>query len=380
MIYRMWPVLSAPGAGGIYAQTSILPLNPDRLTAYQHTITATGGFESLRLDFSGTLSEAIYWAGQLMAGIVVTAPDATVAWEGYLAGVEYTVGLRARAVALDEMANRVRVRYTTVNGVSGVTATASDTNSQARYGIKDLVETLPETTATGAEQRRGVVLAKRARPKMRPTSQVASGQVGGVQISLIGAGWYSALDWVVNSNTDTSSAVTTTQVGTLLTGYNAVNAFLATSTRITASGISDTQYIGADTTYRAAIEKLLAQGNGTNRYAWGVYEDRMFWAAPWAGATPTTVTYRGTFGSQARIYGLLGNVVMPWAVRPDAIYEESDLLDVSVLSDAPDAAARHYLERVTFSVAPDGYSVDMEPEATDALDAQLARFSSGLTA
>lgn len=371
----MRPIISAPGAGGVYSQASLLPDIAARLTSYQHTISATCGFESLRLTFPAALDEAIFWAGQLMAGIVVTAPDATVAWEGYLARVEIVLGQRQRAIGLDSMANRVRVRYTTVLGTPGVTATASDTNSQARYGVKDIVESLPQTTQTAAENRRAAVLAARKRPTMEPTTSVQTGLGrADVEVNLIGAGWYTALDWLVTSNATTSTAVTTTQVGTLLTGYNAVNAFLNSSTRITASGISDTQFVAEDTTYRAAIEQLLAQGNGTNRYAWGVYEDRIFHAAPWAGADPATVTYRGTFGSQARIYGALGNIVMPWNVRPDAMYEETDLLDVAVLSDAPDAAARHYAERVTFSMSADGSSVDIEPAQSTALDAQLARF------
>lgn len=372
---RMQPILTAPGVGGVVSDTTPLPDISGRLTSYQHTITATGGFESLALSFPATLDEALYWAGQLMAGIVVASPDGTIAWEGFLAGVQLTLGNRTRAVSLDRMANRVRCRYTTVLGTPAVTATASDTNSQARYGGKDLVESLAQTTATGAGQRRDAVLADRKRPRMQPTTQIATGAAGDVTVTLTGAGWYSALDWLVTSVTTTSTAVTTTQVGTLLTSYLATNAFLSTSTRITASGISDTQFVAPDTTFRAAIEALLGQGNGVNRYAWGVYEDRMFWAAPWAGATPETITYRGSFGALARITADGGALVMPWAVRPDAMYEEADLLDTGALADQADAAARHYIERVTFSADASGYRLDLEPQETDDLAATLARMS-----
>lgn len=374
MHYRMRPVFYPAGAVGVFAEGAPLPDITSRLMSYEQTSTATCGFESMACTFPGTLHEAIFWASQLMAGTVVYGPDAMTAWEGYLSRVEITLGQRQRSIGLDNLANRVRVRYTTYLGTPGVTSSSSDTNSQARYGIKDLVETLPVTGLTGAQQRRDAVLSARKRPKMEPVTRLTTGEGSELTIRLIGAGWYTALDWIVTNNTATSTAVTTTQVSTLLTGYAAVNAFLSTTTRITASGISDTQFIDTDTTYRAAIEHLLAQGNGSQRYAWGVYEDRIFYAAPWAGATPETIAYRGSFGSQARIYGANNNLIMPWSVRPNAMYEETDLLDMAALADQSDGAARHYAERVTFNISADSYSVDLEPAETDALTAQLARY------
>lgn len=363
----------APAAGGVPSDGNPLPDPLARATSYEHTISATFGFESLRIAFACTLDEAIFWAGQLMASIAVFGPDAMPAWEGYLAGVEISAGARQRSISLDPLGNRVRVRYTTVNGVAGVTSAVSDASSQARYGVKDLVEALPTTTAAAAANRAAVLLADRAWPRMQPTTEIATGAAGSVTVTLVGAGWYGALDWLLTSNATTSSAVTTAQVASLLTSYAATNAFLSTATRITASGISDTQAIADDTTYRAAIERLLGQGNGAQRYAWGVYEDRVFVAAPWAGATPEAVMYRGTLGDGARIAGDGGNVIAPWSVRPDAIYAESDLLDVAAISAQPDAAGRHYIERVTFGMDASGYRLRLEPAASDDLAAQLAR-------
>ena len=374
MSYRMSIVLYAPGEGGVFAEDTPLPDISTRVASYQHTISATLGFESMSAAFPGTLADAVYWAAQLMAGIVVYGSDGAVAWEGYLSRVEINLGQRQRAIGMDKMANRVKTRYTTVNGVAGVTVGANDVTSLARYGAKDHVLALPTTTATGAAQYEESYLSAHAFPVMEPTTRLETGNSDAVTITLIGAGWGTTLDWVVTSKTTTSTAVTTAQVATLIGDYNAVNAFLSDTTRITASGISDTQYVQTDTTYRAAIERLLVQGNGVVRYAWGVYEDRIFWAQPWAGFTPETITYRGRFGSQARIYGTNGNLIMPWSVRPDTMYEEVDLLDISGPSVYADTAARHYVERVSFTLTPDAYSVDMEPAETDDLTARLARF------
>lgn len=364
------------GDGGVFSDVTPLPEISARVSSYQHAISATLGFESMSASFPATLADAIFWSAQLMAGIVVYGSDGAIAWEGYLNRVEINLGQRQRAVGLDKMANRVKTRYTTVNGVAGVTVGTNDVTSLARYGAKDHVLSLPTATSTGASQYEEAYLAAHAFPVMEPTTRLETGTTDGVTITLIGAGWGTTLDWVVTSSTTTSTAVTTTQVGSLLSDYAAVNAFLNSSTRITASGISDTQYIQADTTYRAAIERLLVQGNGVARYAWGVYEERIFWAQPWAGASPSSVTYRGRFGSQARIYGANGNLIMPWSVRPDAMYEETDLLDVAGLAAYADAAARHYAERVSFTLSGDSYSVDIEPAETDDLTARLARFGS----
>lgn len=364
-------ILGASGSG--VPGSDRLPDPLARAISYEHTSSATFGFESLRITFPTTLDEAMFWAGQLMASIASSGPDAMPAWEGFLAGVEISVGTRQRSISIDAMANRVRVRYTTVNGVAGVTATASDASSQARYGVKDLVESLPTTTAAAADNRRAVLLSARAWPRMQPTTEIGTGGGGAVTCTLIGAGWYAALDWLLTSNATTSTAVTTAQVASLLTGYAATNAFLSSTTRITASSVSDTQAIDADTTSRAAIERLLIQGNGAQRYAWGVYEDRIFHAAPWAGATPDAVTYRGSLGDGARVFSAQGNVIMPWSVRPDSIYEESDLLDAAARAGMPDAAARHYVERVTFGMDASGYRLGLEPAAASDLDVLLAR-------
>ena len=369
-------VLYPAGDGGVFSEEAPLPDISSRVSSYQHSISATLGFESMSVTFPATLSDAIFWAAQLMAGIVVYGPDGAIAWEGFLTRVEINLGQRQRAIGLDKMANRVKTRYTTVNGVAGVTVGANDVTSLARYGAKDHVLSLPTTTSTGAGQYEEAYLAAHAFPVMEPTTRLETGTTDGVSITLIGAGWGTTLDWVVTSNSTESAAVTTAQVATLLSDYNAVNAFLNASARITASGVSDTQKIQVDTTYRAAIERLLVQGNGVSRYAWGAYEERIFWAAPWAGATPTTIHYRGRFGSQARIYGTNGNLIMPWSVRPDTMYEETDLLDMAGLSAYADAAARHYVERVNFTLSGDSYSVDMEPSETDDLTARLARFGS----
>jgi hypothetical protein len=368
------PVFRA-GFGGAPTTSMITDL-AGRIDSYEHSISATFGFESMRVTLATDVDEALEMLSSwLMASTVVAAPDGEIIWEGYLARIDAQFGQETRSVSLDQMANRVTVRYTTVLGTQASTGPLSDSTSIARYGTKDTVLSLPETTLTAAQNFRAAELARRKDPRMTPSTEIRSGEAGVVQVTLVFAGWYDTLGWLLTSNTATSSAMTTTQVGNLLATAAATNPFIATTTAdIEASNISDTQYIAPDTTIRDAIERLLRQGQSSGqRLAWGVYENRRFRVKTWAGANPTTITYRRQLGSTTL---LTRSEVLPWLVRPDAMYEVADLLDNAPVGTTPDAAGRCYIERVVFRVSGEGIGVQLEPQQSDALDARLARLGS----
>ena len=231
---------------------------------------------------------------------------------------------------------------------------------------------LDASDATAAAYRAAVVLADVAYPKSREATRAMSGAQGDIQLTLSFTGWYGALEWLVTSNATTSTAVTTTQVGTLIAAYNAVNAFLSTSTiYITASGVSSPQKIEANTTYREAIEDRLKLGTGTYPLAWGIYEDRTFHIDTWAGATPTTITYQEYLGD-AHVYDTYGDIVAPWNVRPNAISQVNNLLDVGPPATAPDATARKYVGRVTCTISGDQVGCELQPSEMDSIDIRLA--------
>lgn len=349
-----------------------------RLDTYEHTISAVGGFESLTCTLVVSFEEAIDWLNnRLMCGCIAYGPDAQIIWEGYLASVEAQFGQEQRSASLEGMSNRVRVRYTTVLGTQAVTATASDTARQARYGVKDLVLSVGETVSAVAINTRDRALAQYKNPVMTPTTQIATGDLGDARLTLTFAGWYTTLGWVITARTSTSNTDTGTQVGDLIqasgVGIGATNNFLATSRlSIITTGVADTELIAADTTYQQKIESLLGKGNGTDRLAWGIYEDRAMHVEVWAGATPTDIHYQRYLGD-GRLYDASDNVVQPWDARPNRMYQVVDLLDAGPASDTPDAAARFFVERVVCSVSNDSIGVALEPANTNALDALLAR-------
>lgn len=361
------------GTGGIPSTTLVDDLG-GRIDSLTFSITDKFGFESATIPLKVTPDEAIVWMRDgLGRGVAIQGPNGETCWQGRIIGIEAVFGLDARSVSLDGMANRARVRYTTVLGTPGSSSQLSDTNSQGLYGVKDAVLSIDMSDSTEAGYYATVELARLKNPRMRPATSIATGDQGEVSLTLQCEGWYGALGWLTTSNSSTTKTSTTTQVGTLITAYNSTNAFFSTSTsNITSSGITAQEYIEADTTYREKIEVLLGLGTGTAPLRWGVYEDRVFYVTTWAGSTPSTITYLGASGD-SNLYNATGNVVLPWNARPNAMYQNNSLLDISPVSTAQDAAARFYVARTVFTIEGDQITLSLEPEEPEELSAIFIR-------
>lgn len=360
------------GAGGIpTSQYVALPTLPNR---YQHTLSDRFGFESMSFSIPVSLDVAQDWLSNgVMRSVKVFGPDATVCWEGFLTTISASIAQKRASASLERMANRVRCKYTTVLDTPGTTSTASNTTSQALYGIKDLAVPLDKATSTEAGYKRDRVLAEKAFPRSADASEAKTGAQGDVTLELQFSGWYATLEWLMYSNSSTSTSSATTQVGTMLGTIAATNAFISASTLdIAALGRTVSGYAEPETTYRQGIEKLLGYGD-TSGYplTWGVYEDRVFRVAQWAGATPTTVTYYEVAGDSF-VYTANGLRVAPWDVRPNAMSVVRNLVDVAPVSGAVDAAARKYVGRVTCSIDGDSVGVSLEPSETSDITSQIS--------
>lgn len=373
------PVYFKPSFGGVpLLSIPILTLLPP--TEYRHTIADAFGFESMQATYVTTPETALEWFAEgLMRTVVVPGPDAGTVWEGFVSGVEIRIGQETRSIAIETMANRITVLYTTVLGTPGTTSPVSDADSQAAYGVKDRVETLAASTATAAANKAARILAQLKQPRAVATSGAATGEISGdAQLVITATGWYETLGWVVTSRSSTTSTSTTTQVGDLLAtsgiGIGAVNAFLSPSTElIVSSGVSDTEYIAANTTYREKFEALLGQGNsGGNGLSWGVAEGRLFYVdLSLETSGPTDVQLRRKLG-EGRILDKYNTPVAWWSIRPNTIYEVDELMDANTSVVTSDMAGRSYVARVTCGVTADQISVDLEGPNGDSIDRIIA--------
>jgi hypothetical protein len=362
------------GAAGIPTTTLAAALQ-ERIDSCEFSSADQFGFETLTVSFTTTRDEALDWlANGLMRSCELSGPDTEDCWEGFLETIDAQFGSHQRSVSVRDMANRIRVRYQTTLGTQGARPTSStffeDAVSYGLYGKKDLALSIGNTSdGTEVDDYGNAQLARLSTPKAAPSSEVRTGDLGEVRLTLHFAGWYATTEWTLLGNTSTTKTTTTTQLGTLLTNLAAVNAFISTATtHITASGVTATEFVEADSTYRSKIETLMARGNGTQPYAYGVYESREFYAAAWAGATPATITYQ-VFLEEALVLDSTGGAVAFWNVRPNAMLEVVDLLDIAPVSTQPDAAARFYVARVTCHIDQGSISVRFEPSEGRDLEA-----------
>lgn len=345
------------------------------LESYEHSITRTGGFEGLSVDLVTDLDTARRWLTRLLCPVICYGPAADVIWEGYLAEVSLAVGNERLTLGLSELANAVRVRYQPDIGAQVATAFATDADSTATYGRKELIYSGSGMSTTAAIALRDTLLGQRRWPvSSRAGGAGSKAEAGEVKLSLSGAGWASCLSWLTTSSSTSAVAVTTTQLQNLITAYVATNPFYSTDYRgVASSGLSDTQWIEPDTTYQAKIARLMSLGNSAGELlAWGCYEGRRWKVNTWAGATPTTIAYRRSLGD-GTIYDAYGAPVAPWLVRPDAMYQVVDLVEVAPPSGVIDSAAAYYAERVSCSVEGGGVRVRLEPARSSELDVLLAR-------
>lgn len=366
------------GLSGVPTATPIGGLY-ERMTSYKHSISDAYGYESMSVTLITTLEDALEWLSNgLMRAAVASGPDGGIVWEGFLNSIELRAGQESRSLSLDNMANRLKCKYSLVGGSAGTSTVTSDARSIALYGTKDLIVSLGNTTASGAASKAARVLAAMKYPRPTGTIQIATGAIGGVELTLTFVGWYATLGWVVTSRASVTSTVTTTQAGDLLAlsgvGIGAVNPFLSASvTGIVASGVSDTEYIEADTTYQEKIENVLTQGNSAGySLAWGVYDARQFFVEVAADSAPATIHYLRSLG-EGVVRDTGGAVVNAWDVRPNRMYAVKELLDLNLLDIAPDAGGTSYISRVSCTVDAGGVALDLEGRTGESIDRIVAR-------
>lgn len=142
------------------------------------TITATGNpkylFElMLRLNYDVELRDS--WGDWL--------------WNGFIAEVKLSIGFLEFGISMDRISNKIKVKYSTSSStgmVSGDTTWAENAKSQALYGVRELIESMNQTDATAANNKRDTLLEIMGIPI--PTMNLGSMQ-GGVVATLECLGW-----------------------------------------------------------------------------------------------------------------------------------------------------------------------------------------------
>lgn len=360
------------GLGGVPTTT-----NPRDLSgwaeAYQDSLLNELGCETARITGRvPSIEAAVDWTQRLMAAIEVYTPSGRPRFFGFLH--EVSIPALECSVSLTDMANAVIVRYTDPDGKKG-TQTATNSGSIAQFGRKELVLNFSTAYAAEATNRAATVLAQLAYPPNKETVSVEKADGGdGVAIELTFRGWAEALKWLTFGSTTTATAVTSTQVTSLITAYNSTNNFFDTAgAAVTSTGFSATQYCDPDTTYFERIATLLAAGNSSQqRVAWGFYT-RAITINTAASATPDTIAY--SYSKRTRtLRDSTGNVIEPWDWAPDVMIQNIDAIERPYPTGTIATLTKKYIKRVTLSIDKQGkVSGTLEPDDPDKLPEFLAK-------
>lgn len=287
---------------------------------WRHRIAATIGFDTASCKLRGAQSFLEGLFSSILGNKLTrySADGGQVVWEGYVNAVTLNLPGVSYSLSLDQMFNRVRVRYTvidatttppSVTGATTRTATASDTPSQSRYGIKDMILSAGETSATIAEQIRAVALAQYKQP--RRSAIIRGGNDVSLDMACLGYGH--TLDWQVYNYTGaTGTQNANLQIADILT---AAGQFIA-ATQLTTNATPVPKYRDFDQTALEQIQAIAEQGDSSgNRWLVSVLEDRRLY---YQAASATIAYWRRVSDERQAIRNVFGGGEAPYElVRPD---------------------------------------------------------------
>jgi hypothetical protein len=146
-------------------------LIPDNLLLVPawYSALAVGGFDAADIQVSGTRESIMAALKWLANKVVIRNGHGTRVWVGSVEEIVVTYGAMQVGLSLREMANRIRVAYTTPDAGGAIdrrtTAWGENTESISRYGTREKMVTLSETTDEMADAHRDTQIATLGKPQ-----------------------------------------------------------------------------------------------------------------------------------------------------------------------------------------------------------------------
>lgn len=253
--------------------------------SYQRTTQALGGDAVARWSFPiEQFWQAEEWLENRLGWHFIESANGKTAFAGYIHAVRASYNGVMFAASLDEVANRIAVKYVTSSAASeATTAVANDTDSQMRFGIRERTvdSTQQYISATTAEAMRDNLLDKLARPKIIMDALGGSG--GGNVVEVEARGYTSTLNWRTYSSASGTTITQQTEISTILA--NTVHT--ASSVSYVPTWVNDPDLslnVVRETSAKGAwarIQEILSLGSGTSPLVKaGCFGGNHFTAAP----------------------------------------------------------------------------------------------------
>lgn len=305
---------------------------------YQHTISAMGWFDTAKCDIAvRSQGEGQEYLDRFLGCRVFAYADNPYEpiWEGFINRITFNAGGIAYTISLDEMANRVIVKYSNDSvtadgtGTNAVTTTANTTASQNIYGIKcaTIEFGYNRNGNTGHPNAlRDTILAQRAYPQTSITKGAGNTNL----VTLEMCGFYETLKWDLNVVTGTGTTQFNTRITTdvLPNVSNGATFFDNTDFGAVSANAIATTGLQRNMDMWEYILKIAEAGDASNYWIAGIEPTnpqtntrRLYYRQV---ASSTFYTARQRDGLQVR--NLYGKLVPPWSVVPDKTILVSDAL------------------------------------------------------
>jgi hypothetical protein len=303
----------------------------------------------------------------LRYGVKIYAKDDPAVWLGYVSAVLVNDRGNLVGLDLDDMANRVAVRYSYVApgtdtvGTRADTAWADDAASQGEFGVKELWLSRAGMTAAAAAQLRDTYLATHALPSPPPASYNGMGAAE-VTATLQCKGWLYTLDWTYYANAATADTATSTQIAAIL----AAGEFITSVTVETASGISTSAYRKGDLTALEELLLLLEMGT-TNGRQYQVEIDEARNVRVVEAPADTEIAYRRR--SDGQILSLADELVNGYRVQAGRWVELKDSIPQTVDTTWMRAVGKFLIDELEYlpgrGLALDAAEASVKPAAAN---------------
>src|SRR3990167_8229529 len=267
----------------------------NQISNWQHRNSAFG-FDTAECDLLGSqliLEDKFF--NYLGRRLTRYSPDGQfVIWDGQIVEMILQQPGLQRRLSLRDMYNRVSVRYIPIDtsanppteSAETPTAVANNTDSQALYGIKEIVFRPPQNriTATDAAQMRDTIKSFYYLPLPSDASRLGSGRdTPGLHV--ICEGYYHTLGWrIFNQNSVSGAQNANLAISEIAV---AVGQFIP-SKSLSTNTTQVQKYFNRDNTAKSLIEWIVSLGDSSfNRWLAYVYEDRklVYEAAPSIAST-----------------------------------------------------------------------------------------------
>ena len=344
---------------------------------WSHKITATNGFDSASFDLILNKDQMEQFFNDGLSRMVTRYSENgnIIVWQGYINSMTLTQPGMKSGLSLDNMFNRVSIRYTKITsgtnppGESSTRTTQLQaTDSQDKYGIKQIIYSPPaeKLKQTVAEQMRATFLEQYREPRRNAATITGAAEP---RLHVECKGYKHTLSWRMYRQVAGTGDKNANLIIADMLGFG--DLFIDSSDL----GINTSQvhkYYNDDFTILELVDNIAGLGDSSNnRWVAYVKENRTF---VYELASTDIKYFRRLSDVHQTIYDAMGRKVPYWEIQPNAWIKTTDVqpftVDPAALQDNPQLM---YIESVEWN--ENNNSLSMTGSRGDAVGVMVARIA-----